>query len=59
MKIKVIWEKTFDSDEFYNGFSEGEIGELTEEQFIDGILDELEENPYEIISEMKTELIEE
>ena len=61
MKVKVTWERVFDSDEFYEDipFEELKFLNVDLEGFSEGILDFLEDNPYEIISEMKTELIEE
>jgi hypothetical protein len=55
MKIKVTYEKVFDSDEFYNGSTE-DLAELTFEQFKDEIYDELDDDRY-LIEAFKFEKI--
>ena len=58
MKIKVTFEREFDSDEFYNGSSTEDLEDLTFEQFKDGIYDELDEDRY-LIEDFKFEEIKE
>jgi len=52
MRIKVTFEKEFDSDEFYYGADLEDIKDLTFEQFKDGIYDYLDEDRY-IVEEFK------
>ena len=61
MKIKVSWEKIFDSGEFYSDIPTEELEHLglNLENFTEGVLLFLEDNAYEILSEMKVDLIEE
>ena len=47
MKIKVTFEKEFDSDEFYGFLDEEDLKEITFESFKEGILQDLIEYPYE------------
>lgn len=58
MKIKVTFEREFDSDEFYNGASPEDLEDLTFEQFKDGIYDELDEDRY-LVEDFKFEEIKE
>ena len=58
MKIKVTFEKEFDSDEFYYGADPEDIKYLTFEQFKDGIYDYLDECNY-IVEEFKFKEIKE
>ena len=58
MKIKVTFEKVFDSAEFYNGSTPEDLAELTFEQFKDGVYDELDDDRY-LIEDFKFEEIEE
>ena len=58
MKIKVTFEREFDSDEFYNGASPEDLEDLTFEQFKDGIYDYLDEDRY-IVEEFKFKEIKE
>lgn len=58
MKIKVTFEKIFDSNEFYNGCDPEDLEDLTFEQFKDGIYDELDEDRY-LIEDFKFEEIKE
>jgi len=41
MKIKVTYEKEFDSNEFYEGAPQDELDKLTYNQFTDGVLEYL------------------
>lgn len=59
MKIKVVWESEFDSNEFYDEEDRIAYGEPDLETFTEGVLDFLADNPYDIISEMKVTLIKE
>lgn len=59
MKIKVTYEKIFDSNEHYAFLDEEELKELTFEQFKDGIVMDIEDYPEEIIDELKFEEIKE
>ena len=56
MKIKVTFEREFDSNEFYNGSTPEDLEKLTFEQFKDGILDELDEDHY-LVEDFKFEEI--
>ena len=56
MKIKVTFEREFDSDEFYYGADPEDIKDLTFEQFKDGIYDELDEDRY-LVEDFKFEEI--
>ena len=58
MKIKVTFEREFDSDEFYYGADPEDIKDLTFEQFKDGIYDELDEDRY-LVEDFKFEEIKE
>lgn len=58
MKIKVTFEREFDSDEFYYGVNPEDIKDLTFEQFKDGIYDYLDEDRY-IVEEFKFKEIKE
>ena len=58
MKIKVTFEKEFDSDEFYYGVDPEDIKDLTFEQFKDGIYYYLDEDRY-IVEEFKFKEIKE
>ena len=41
MKVKVTYEKEFDSNEFYEGAPQEELDKLTHDQFVDGIIEYL------------------
>jgi len=41
MKIKVTYEKEFDSNEFYEGAPQDELDKLTYNQFVDGVIEYL------------------
>ena len=58
MKIKVTFEREFDSDEFYYGADPEDIKDLTFEQFKDGIYDYLDEDRY-LVEDFKFEEIKE
>lgn len=58
MKIKVTFEREFDSDEFYYGADPEDIKDLTFEQFKDGIYDELDGDRY-LVEDFKFEEIKE
>ena len=57
MKIKVTYEKIFDSDEHYIFLDKEELEEITFEQFKDGIIMDIQDYPNEIIDELKFEEI--
>lgn len=59
MKIKVTWEKIFDSKEFYHGASEEDLTYLSEEAFKDGIYQQFEDDPYDIMDVLKFEVVNE
>jgi len=60
MKIKVSFEKIFDSDEFYMGAPLEDLEDLNFESFIDGIEQDLCEYTWENLEyNLKYELIEE
>ena len=49
MKIKVTFEKIYDSDDFYDGISEEDLKDLTFDQFGERLIMELRYNPEDII----------
>lgn len=59
MKIKVTFEREFDSDEFYNGASPEDLEDLTFEQFREGLIMELQDYPEDIIEYLEFEEIKE
>lgn len=58
MKIKVTFEKIYDSDDFYGGFSEEDLKDLTFDQFREGLIMELQDYPEDIIEYLEFEEIE-
>lgn len=59
MKIKVTFEREFDSDEFYGGISEEDLKDLTFDQFKEGLIMELQNYPEDIIEYLEFEEIKE
>ena len=60
MKVKVTFEKIFDTEELYQGFPPEDIEDLDYDTFIDGINMDLTEYPWENMEyNLKYELIEE
>lgn len=59
MKIKVTFEKIYDSDKFYIDFTEEDMKGLTFREFQDGILMDIQDYPDEIIDDLIFEEIEE
>lgn len=59
MKIKVTFEREFDSDEFYSGISEEDLKDLTFDQFKEGLIIELQNYPEDIIEYLEFEEIKE
>jgi hypothetical protein len=57
MKIRVKFEKEYDSEEFYSGFDQEERAALTFEQFKEGIVDEMFDYTNEIIDLSTFELV--
>lgn len=55
MKIKVTFEKIYDSDEFYDGVDEEVLSQITEEYFKEGI--EMHLYDYMDLDDFKSELI--
>ena len=52
MKIKVTFEKEFDSNEFYGFLDKEDLKEITFEEFKDAILQDLIEYPYENLEDV-------
>lgn len=60
MKIKVTFEKEFDSNEFYGFLDEEDLKRITFEEFKEEIIQDLIEYPYENLENiLKFEEIEE
>ena len=59
MKIKVTFEKIFDSNEFYSHCDAEDLEDLTYDDFVFGIQETYIEFPEDAIEELKYELIEE
>ena len=59
MKIKVTFEKIYDSDDFYDGISEEDLKDLTFDQFKEGLIMELQDYPEDIIEYLEFEEIKE
>lgn len=57
MKIRVKFEKEYDSEEFYSGLDQEELDEITFAQFKEGIIDEMYDYTNEIIDLSTFELI--
>ena len=58
MKIKVTFEKIYDSDDFYDGISEEDLKDLTFDQFGERLIMELRDYPEDIIEYLEFEEIE-
>ena len=58
MKIKVTYEKVFDSNEFYSDYDLDDLKDLNFKSFKDGILEDLSEDYY-MLDEFKFEEIKE
>ena len=59
MKIKVTFEKIYDSDDFYDGISEEDLKDLTFDQFREGLINDLRYYPEDIIEYLEFEEIKE
>ena len=57
MKIRVKFEKEYDSEDFYSGFDQEERDAVTFAQFKEGIVDEMYDYTNEIIDLATFELV--
>jgi hypothetical protein len=58
MKVKVTFERIYDSNKFYEGLDEKELSSIDFKDFKVGIIDDIYDYPEDIIDSMNFEKIE-